>query len=442
MTSGGVKKPDFHQDVLVTGLTEMGNMLVRFLASVMVARGLGAEGRGVYALALAAPGLLLGFTNIGLGEATTVLIGKGKYPRERVIASMNCLVLLIAVLGFAVYFGLSPLVMKALKHNMPADVYALAFCVFPLTLYWGGNASAALGLSMVKQVSWGRLLNNSVFLALVTVLYLRGAGIKAVLAAFIAALLTENVYLFGRVRRAAAVGLRWDPEMIREQAVLGWHVFWGGLFLQVTRRLDIFLLNYFAGPGPLGVYVVAYSVAEFILTVPGIYSRAAFSSAAVSSGEDAFRVSNAAVRQTLFLMAGLAVFLGVIMRVFISKVYGVEFLPAVLPALLLLPGVVLFGFGGLLGTIFTGYARPRELMRSAAVSCALTVALDLLLIPRYGAVGAAAASAAAYAAGALWILAAYLKFSRARASEVLLVGTEDFLAYRDRVRDFFKGGKT
>ena len=428
-----VKKSDFHLDVLISGLAEMGNMLIRFIAGVLVARSLGAEGRGVYALALAAPGLLLGFTNIGLGEATTVLIGKGKYPRERVIGSMNFLMLIIGLSGFAGYFGLSPIILKALRHSMPLDVYMLAFCVFPLTLYWGGNASVALGLSMVRRISWGRLLNNSVFFVLILGFYFHGLSVKMVLGVFILSFLVENIYLLYYIRKESGIGFAYDLEIIKEQAALGWHVFWGGMFLQVTKRLDILLVNFFLGPGPLGVYVVAYSAAEFVLTVPGIYSRAAFSSAAVSSGGEGFSVSSAAIRQSLFLMAVLAVVLALVMKPFILTAYRREFLPAVLPAFILLPGAIMYGFGTLLGNIFTGYARPKEISKSAAISCAATVVLDFTLIPRYGILGAAAASTLAYGSGALWLLFSYLRFSKAPLAEVVAIRREDFRAYRERL---------
>ena len=137
-------------------------------------------------------------------------------------------------------------------------------------------------------------------------------------------------------------------------------------------------------------------------------------------------------------MTVLAAAFALVMKPFILKAYTAEFLPAVLPALILLPGVILFGFGTLLGNIFTGYARPQEITKSAAISCAVTIALDLFLIPRYGAIGAAAASTAAYAAGALWMLFSYLGFSKTPAAEMLVVRREDFQAYRDRLSGIFK----
>ena len=427
------KVSNFHLDVLVTGFVEIGNILLRFFISILLARSLGPEGRGVYALALAAPGLLLGFTNIGLGEATTVLIGKGKFPRERVIGSMNLLMLCIGVTGLAVYFGLSPLLLKALKHSLPFKVYALAFLVFPLTLFWGGSASVALGLSMVRRLSLGRFLNNALFFVVILALHFKGMGVNIVLGVFIFSLLVENAYLLYYIKKKSGIGLCYSPEIMKEQFSLGWHVFWGGMFLQVTKRLDIFLVNFFSGPGPLGAYVVAFSAAEFLLTIPGVYSRAAFSSAAVSKGGDGFSTSNASIRQALFLMAVMAVGLALAMKIFILKAYTAAFLPAVLPALILLPGAIMLGFSTLLGNIFTGYARPQEISKSAIISCAATVLLDFTLIPLYGIKGAAAASTLAYGAGAAWLLASYLRFSNAPVSQVLLIRREDFEAYKDRL---------
>lgn len=432
------KASDFHLDVLVTGFVEVCNILLRFFISILLARSLGSEGRGVYALALAAPGLLLGFSNIGLGEATTVLIGKGKFPRERVIGSMNLLMLGIGLTGMAVYFGLSPLILKALKHSLPFEVYALAFLVFPLTLFWGGNASVALGLSMVRRLSLGRFLNNAVFFIVILALHFKGMRVNAVLGVFIFSLLAENAYLLYFIKKKSGIGLCYSPEIIKEQFSLGWHVFWGGVFLQVTKRLDIFLVNFFSGPGQLGIYVVAFSAAEFLLTVPGVYSRAAFSSAAVSKGGEGFSTSNAAVRQSLFLMAVMAVLLALAMRLFILKAYTAEFLPAVLPALILLPGAIMLGFGTLLGNIFTGYGRPQEISRSAVLSCAVTVILDFALIPRYGILGAAAASTVAYGAGTARLLFSYVRLSNSPVSEVLLIRGEDFRMYKTRLLKAFK----
>lgn len=423
---------DFHLDVMVTGLVEIANMLIRLLISVILARSLGAEGRGVYALALAAPGLLLNFTSIGLGEATTVLLGKQKYSRDRIIGSMNLMLVVMALAGFAVYFGFSSLILKALRFNIPPGLYLLSFFIFPLTLFWGGNASAALGLSMVRKLAWGRFLNNFFFLALVSLTSFYGASVSRVVAVFILASLLENAYLLYFIGRRSKISVCFDPAVIKDQLSIGWRYFWGGIFLQVTRRLDIFLVNFFMGAGPLGVYAVAFSVAEFVLTVPSVYSRAAFSASAASREQEGFSVSNAAVRQTLFLMMFFSLALAVVLKPLIIRLYTAEFLSAVTPALILIPGVIMLGFSTLMGYIFTGYGRPQEITRAAAVSCAATVVLDLVLIPKYGLNGAAAASAAAYSLGALYFLRAYLEFARVPVSEILVIRRNDFEAYREK----------
>jgi O-antigen/teichoic acid export membrane protein len=94
----------------------------------------------------------------------------------------------------------------------------------------------------------------------------------------------------------------------------------------------------------------------------------------------------------------------------------------------------MLGFSTLMGSVFTGFARPQEAVKASAISGALTLTLDILLIPRYGLMGAAAASLTAYFAGSVRMLYAYLRFSGSPASEVLLLKRCDIGVYRDRLR--------
>src|SRR5262249_54352831 len=66
----------------------------------------------------------------------------------------------------------------------------------------------------------------------------------------------------------------------------------------------------------------------------------------------------------------------------------------------------------------------------ALVCLAFTVAFDLLLIPRWGILGAAAASSAAYVLDSLLVLAALRYELKVGWAELLVPSAEDFLAYR------------
>ena len=82
-----------------------------------------------------------------------------------------------------------------------------------------------------------------------------------------------------------------------------------------------------------------------------------------------------------------------------SLLYGDQFADAVPQARLLLVGMLLGGAAGVASGYL--YARGRPGLNSVAMGVGLvvTVVLDLVLIPVYGGMGAAAASTAAYLLG-------------------------------------------
>jgi O-antigen/teichoic acid export membrane protein len=102
-------------------------------------------------------------------------------------------------------------------------------------------------------------------------------------------------------------------------------------------------------------------------------------------------------RTTLLLTALGAVGLALVGRPFIEIVYSADFLAAYIPMLVLLPGIVLLGGGKVLTNEVAGRGYPQYNSLASGVSLILTVVLDLMLIPRFGVVGASAASTMAYA---------------------------------------------
>ena len=85
----------------------------------------------------------------------------------------------------------------------------------------------------------------------------------------------------------------------------------------------------------------------------------------------------------------------------IRIIYTDAFMDAYLPMLALLPGVVLLGSTRVLTNDIAGRGYPQYNSISSAVALILTVALDFLLIPRFGIMGAALASTASYTMTAL-----------------------------------------
>jgi O-antigen/teichoic acid export membrane protein len=166
------------------------------------------------------------------------------------------------------------------------------------------------------------------------------------------------------------------------------------------------ILGALVGPGVLGVYAVASKYAE-LLRLPGLavtyvlYPRLAGRQPAEASR---------AVANLLPRAFGLTVLAAVPLVAavpLLPMIYGDSFSGAVVPAYILLFGLVGEGVAGLISAYLYGVGRPGANSLALAVSVVVTIVLDILLIPHHYAVGAAVASAAAYITSSAALLACY-----------------------------------
>jgi O-antigen/teichoic acid export membrane protein len=93
-------------------------------------------------------------------------------------------------------------------------------------------------------------------------------------------------------------------------------------------------------------------------------------------------------------------------------VYGPSFQSAVEPAHILLLGLAAEGVAGVITAFLYGIGRPGLNSIAMGSGVVVTVALDLLLIPRFGAVGAAVASSAAYVSSTMALVLLFRHLTR------------------------------
>jgi len=247
------------------------------------------------------------------------------------------------------------------------------------------------------------------------------AGVDAFGAVVAALLLADLATLSLAWSRLARRGFFRDAEhpskdLAREIAGYGLRAQTGGVITLLNLRLDFILLSLLTGPGVLGVYAIASRFAELV-RIPGmsltyvLYPRFARAGRARAT-ESARRVVVKAGLLTAATVAPLWVGAALVIPAF----YGSEFEPAVLPARIILLGLVLNGVGAVVTAFLYGIGRPGLNSVAMGVGLVATVALDLALIPAFHASGAAVASAVAYALSSLvlvWFLVRESRSDRA-----------------------------
>ncbi len=110
--------------------------------------------------------------------------------------------------------------------------------------------------------------------------------------------------------------------------------------------------------------------------------------------------------------------------------YGSRFASSFVPCLLVLLGCIALSFSGpLAGTLSGASGYPPSVIIAQTSALLTNVGINLWLLPRYGIVGAAAASALAYSVSALLITVAFVRRFQIPLSTLLSpVGPQQIMA--------------
>jgi O-antigen/teichoic acid export membrane protein len=183
----------------------------------------------------------------------------------------------------------------------------------------------------------------------------------------------------------------------------------GGAMTLLNLRLDFIIVSVVAGSATLGVYAIASKFSE-LLRVPGVaityvlYPKFARDGTARATE----RVRELLPKVTLLMAFGFAPIL-LFASFLIPDIYGAKFSGAVTPSQILVGGLALQGLAGVITAFLYGVGRPGLNSLAMAAGLVMTVTLDILLIPRFGVIGAASASAVSYTTSTLTLVFFYAR---------------------------------
>lgn len=245
---------------------------------------------------------------------------------------------------------------------------------------------------------------NLAFLAAASLrvgLILAGAPLLAFAAAFAAEALLGAAAVLAAYARCGGRPLAWRPSLARARRLLAdsWPLIFGGVLVNLYLRVDQVMIGQLRGDAELGVYSGAVRLAEVYPLIPGAIIAATLPAVVAARERDP-----AAYAERLRRLYALVVAIGYACALSLSLAAG----PLV--ALLLGPGYsgavpqlvvlawagVFVGLGLARSSFLTSENYTRLHLATVAAGCAANVALNWLLIPPLGGLGAALASLVAY----------------------------------------------
>jgi PST family polysaccharide transporter len=365
------------------------SVLALFLLGFLAARILGPVAFGQYAAAVGFVSLFRWVTDLGLGQATTVMVAR---ERERASSAFGPLLglqlglsllaaALCAVGGRAVFDAVTALAVAVLGIELAARGVQSSLRWLLRSFEAFGAESVALGAE--------RLLT----LALGLTALLSGLGVAGLVGAMALARVLGVVALWAWAhRRLTPLHPRVDRAAWRRLVRSGLPYAWAALCAAIAWPLDAVLLEQLHEARAAGLYRAPARIVEGLVLLPRVMSFALLPILTRVRDAEPERLLDLYRRGSryLLLVGGCLAALGVAeTAAVIALVFGGSYAPAE-PAARLLFASIPFVFGSVLAEVSlaaTGQTRALALLATAGAVLKLT--LSLALVPRLSIVGAA-----------------------------------------------------
>lgn len=364
-------------------LARIAGPVVSVVLIALLARQSGADEVGLYGLAVAVFALLEAAGSLGLRHLLAREFAGKTDARLFGTASLLCL----TSGGFlALFLAAATLILQSPSTRVILLVIAPALPLSGLLVaaegYW-------IGTERVNRLVMALLIEQ--------VFRLIGSGVILFIWPSAASLL--SVFVVGRIVAVLLArppgGLRFREASYRIIVSLAKQIptFLGlEVVFQLYWRVDVVLLSVLTSRSEVGFYVAAYRIFSGLLLLPQSYGQALLPRLVRSAAVSNIRRALAETTVMGILVAGAVVILS---ARGVEFLYGASFLPSVSILTILALGLVPACIDQPLGRALIARGYQRMDLAAVATATVVNIVLNLLLIPRFGANGAAGATVVA-----------------------------------------------
>ncbi len=404
--------------------------LLQIATLALIARAFGPEGSGLYALALLLPMMLATVLNLGIGSANVYYLGGGQIdPKDAWRVTFRISMAIIAmgmILGTAaiLIFG------KQWFPGVSDQILWLALATFPILFLYTAIGNVFQGLQEFKKFNLVLIVQPIGNLLLISgVVLLSDLDIFYIVACYFISSLINLLLAYKLLYQT--LNTKSGPKIsgyARKLVNYGYKAHLSNILAFVNNRADMFLIGFFVGPAAVGIYAVAVNIVEKLWLFSGAVSTVLLPRLSQLSGDEEKRnvLTPLIARWSLWATLAAALGLTVMGQLIVSLLFGEAFLQAYSVIVWLLPGVVLGACSMVLANDMAARGRPDLNLATSWISVLINIGGNIVLIPRFGIEGAAAATSFAYVINMMMRLAMHSHFTGVKFTKNLLMGPEDW----------------
>jgi O-antigen/teichoic acid export membrane protein len=412
------------KDIVSVFVTKVFVLFVGLISTVIVARALGAEGRGLLAAALIYPQLLIAITEGGMRQAAVFFLGQKKAPEKQILGALFGYIIFAGIGGMGLVYSLMVFFGQQ-KFSMVMMVVAAA--ILPTTLAVNALKGIFLGKENIKKFNAATWIQKVIYVGAIAVLYVIDSltVFSAVAVTLMAAVfnLGQSVWY---LKNNIDFGLEFNLSTFKSMMKIGVVYALALFFIQANYKVDVLILSWLSENKYLGQYAVAVQLGELLWQLPAAVLVVLMSKSANATDSSIIDSVCKTTRLTLFLTILSSIGLSIICYFAIEPVFGEEFDGAFLIMMVLIPGLILASIFKSLNAYYAGKGQPYFTIWIMGVAVVINIVLNFWFIPQYDAVGAAIASSFSYTISAVGSTYIFAKRENVCYRDILFIYWSDF----------------
>ena len=385
--------------------------LLSFVLFLVIVRVLGPEGLGDYAFIFAFAGIIflindLGVSTLFVREASRDLKGVDYHFKN--ILAMKLFFGLLAAVVTLIAVNLSGIFVD-FSEGMVTAVYLAA-----LALFFLGVKDLFLAVFQAFQrmlfIGFTRVIEMLLIVVLGTYALTSGYGLVGLTLAFLMSYFLVFVISVFACSRLIRIGVGFDFSFQKKFLKASWPFWLTGLFMTLSFRTDIIMVRLISGAAETGLYTSSLRLMEALYFIPLAVISAVFPAMSILYKTNRERLRNL-YRKMFYYLLAIALPMGIGTMFLADRImlflYGNGFSGAGDVLRILIWAEVAMFLYAVSGYLLNAINRPLLFTATAAGATLLNVAINLILIPELGYVGAAIATVAT----SFFILAILLYFA-------------------------------
>lgn len=406
-----MKEKSYSSNMKYNLITQAIKIFIAGVNTILFAKVLGAENRGIYSYIVLIIGLCYDYGNFGINIVSSIYLKDKNFKKNEVYnTNLKFLILSAGVISL-ILIGLRISNIFLVTYPVWTVVIGAGLIIVTMLSYYIINCYIAeeklyyVNRFMIAQA----IIEFSINIILIIIGHF---NVQNILLNRFLTYLVMLVLITYKLKPMTSIEYKlrslFKINILRAEFSNSIAAYFAAILVYLNYRVDQFMIKPELGLEQLGVYTLGVSLAEMVFLIPNSIGSAFLGRLMNCTNEEKEKTINTTVKISFYLSLIIVVG-GIIVSPLIPFVYGKAFTQSVSVTIILLLGTVMASFGKILSNVYMSRGLMRVELKYGFISFVINLVLNFVMIPTIGIVGSAIASTISYVIYGLMYL---LKYSR------------------------------